>query len=199
MTAEAKRVLRAQLLVARRGYSRNALQARSRIIVRTVLGLDEIAKATTVASYVGKEGEVETAGIVGKLLARGKRVLVSVTDRKNHAIVFSELRGLDELAPGTFGILEPKPNALRPRALDEAHVIIVPGVAWDERGFRLGYGKGYFDAALAALDKPVPLIGLAFEFQIVPRIPEEHQDIPVDMLVSDRRTIKCRKQTPVGS
>jgi 5-formyltetrahydrofolate cyclo-ligase len=175
------------------------LQARSRIIVRTVLGLDEIAKATTVASYVGKEGEVETAGIVGKLLARGKRVLVSVTDRKNHAIVFSELRGLDELAPGTFGILEPKPNALRPRALDEAHVIIVPGVAWDERGFRLGYGKGYFDAALDALRKPVPLIGLAFEFQIVSRIPEEHHDIPVDMLVTDRRTIQCRKQTLMGS
>ena len=83
----------------------------------------------------------------------------------------------EDLAPGTFGILEPKEERLRPVSLAEADVVLVPLLAWDEKGQRLGYGAGYFDRALAGARR-VTKVGLGLESQRLPSIPTSKRSSP---------------------
>jgi len=72
-------------------------------------------------------------------------------------------------------------------------LVIVPGIAFDKKGYRIGYGHGYYDRFLKILKKDVKKIGLAFEIQVVDEIPEEEHDVPVDIVVTEKRVLKCGK------
>lgn len=134
---------------------------------------------------------MRTREIVDWALADGKRVIVPITDRANKRLVFSELKAPNrELEKGAFGILEPKVEFRKPVPLEEADVVLVPGVAWDRRGYRIGYGAGYYDRSINSLQKHTTKIGLAYEFQIVPSIPTIRYDRRVDDIVTEGRIIK---------
>ena len=96
----------------------------------------------------------------------------------------SQIRSFDDLQKGTFGILEPKPEAMNLVAPDELDLVLVPGIAFDKRGYRLGYGGGFYDAFLAQT-KSVK-VGLAFDFQIVDLLPTREEDERVDLIVSEK-------------
>ena len=98
---------------------------------------------------------------------------------------------MDELEPGDFGVLEPK-EGLPAVPLSETQVVIVPVVAWDDRGYRLGYGKGYFDTELPSRGRSVA-IGLAMESQRIDRVPESDTDVPLDMIVTEKRIMRFSK------
>lgn len=155
---------------------------------RKVESLEQFKQAEVIACYVAKRDEVQTEKIIRHALKDGKRVIVPITVPYERTLIFSELLNLSELAPGHYSVLEPRPEFVRPVRLEEADVIIVPIVAWDERGYRIGHGVGYFDAALAPITKPT--IGLAFESQRVERIPEETHDVMLKMIVTECRIIR---------
>lgn len=116
-----------------------------------------------------------------------------MTNQASRRLTFSEIRGLDkELEIGAFGIREPKPEFLHPVRLEEAQVVLVPGIAWDYRGYRIGYGGGYYDRTINSLHTSVFMIGLAYEFQIVKQIPTGRYDRRVDKLVTEKRVINTR-------
>lgn len=138
---------------------------------------------------MARKDEVQTRSIILEALERGAKVLVPITPRGGGGLVFSELKSFSELAVGAFGILEPKPGFVRPAPLSGAEAVLVPLVAWDERGFRIGHGRGYFDKALAHLVGPVT-IGLAFEAQRVARVPDQPYDVPLMMMVTERRVLE---------
>lgn len=164
----------------------------SRIALR-LYALPEIKGAKTISTYIHTGSEVQTMGIVKWSLAEGKRVIVPVTDKTNKRLTFSDLRAPEsELVPGTFGIPEPKPEFLRPVSLEEAEVVLVPGVAWDQRGYRIGYGGGFYDRAINSLYRNPMKIGLSYEFQIVSRIPTTAYDRPVEKVVTENRIIVTR-------
>ena len=163
----------------------------SEAIERKLENLKEFRDSNVIATYVARADEVQTRQIIHDALARGKKVLVPLTLPKENRLLFSELRGMSELASGHFGILEPRPDFVRPIPLVEADVILVPVVAWDERGYRIGHGRGYFDMALAPLRGNLT-IGLAFEAQRVDRVPEERHDIPLGMVVTESRILRLR-------
>lgn len=124
-------------------------------------------------------------------LDREKRVLVPVVKKGEVDLFFSEIKDLGkELAPGTFDILEPKPEFVRPVDLDAVDVIFVPGIAWDKDGYRLGWGRGYFDRVMKRLPTHVRSIGLAFNLQLINRVPRDQFDVPVDMVVTESRVIR---------
>ncbi|MBI4343199.1 MAG: 5-formyltetrahydrofolate cyclo-ligase, partial [Candidatus Omnitrophica bacterium] len=89
-----------------------------------------------------------------------------------------------ELAPGAFGVLEPTPSARRPVRLRELDAVLVPGLAFDRQGRRLGHGYGYFDRLLARLPQATPVIGLAFRFQLLDRLPAASHDRPVSTVLT---------------
>jgi 5-formyltetrahydrofolate cyclo-ligase len=189
-----KKVTREKFKSLRMRLSREEVLAKSALIKKLLFGLPEFAGAKTIAFYVAKQSskEVETEGMIKESLAMGKRVLVPVVDKAARKILFHELRDYSELAPGAFGILEPKPTCRRLVPARESDIVIVPALAFDLRGHRLGYGGGYYDRLLRDLasNKPSPLfIGLAYELQVVSRLPRTPLDVPVNILVTEKRVL----------
>ncbi len=159
-------------------------------IVTRLLELPEIRNAQAISTYLHTGSEVRTNEVLKRLLSQSKKVIVPITEKRNNRLFFSELRNpAAELEEGSFGILEPKPEFRRPIPLENADIVLVPGVVWDLRGYRIGYGAGYYDRSINALRKPVFKIGLSYEFQIVEKLPISRYDRRVDKIVTERRII----------
>jgi len=179
------------MIQVRREIPTERLFRLSEAVLRNVVSSMEFEKATTIASYVAKKDEVRTEGIIKYSLEVGKRVIVPVTIPPGHNLAFSELRDYDkELAPGSFDVLEPKKEHLRQIPLDDADLVLVPLVAWDYSGHRLGYGKGYFDSALARVGMSTFTMGLALECQRTSEIPSEAHDVKLMAVATEMRIVR---------
>lgn len=183
-----KNELREGALRSRRLLPKAEVGSLSQHVRARILRLPEYASTETMASYVAKSDEVQTAGIIGAALAEGKRVLVPRSDPYSSQLVFAEIHSMSELSPGHFGVLEPSPAA-KPVSLNESEIVLVPVVAWDNGGRRIGYGKGYFDRALQSNTKPLR-IGLALESQRYDEIPNSPTDANLDIMVTEQRVIR---------
>ena len=193
-TAVEKENLRRYILRLRNRQSINEVEQKSTDIIDQVLLLHEYVRARGIACYVSKDSEVNTRTLIRNALDRDKRVLIPVIKTGEIDLFFSEVKDLGkELAPGTFGILEPKPEFVRPTELDTVDLIFVPGIVWDREGYRLGWGRGYFDRALTKLPEHVRSAGLAFNMQLINHVPRDQFDVPVDTVVTESRVIRCRK------
>lgn len=193
-TAVEKQNLRRYILRLRDRQSISEVEQKSADIVEQVLLLHEYVRARGIACYVSKDSEVNTRRLIRNALDRDKRVLVPVVKAGDIDLFFSEVKDLGkELAPGTFGILEPKQEFVRPVDLDAVDLIFVPGIVWDRDGYRLGWGRGYFDRVLTKLPEHVRSAGLAFNMQLINRVPRDQFDVPVDMVVTESRVIRRQK------
>lgn len=191
-----KKLIREKFKSIRTKLSREEVSAKSIRIQKLLFSLPEFRRAKTVCFYVAKGNEVQTERAIKDSIKLGKRVLVPITDKKTGKLALSELLNYDdELEPGAFGVLEPKPACRRIVPATEADLIIVPGVVFDLHGHRLGYGKGYYDRFLreiSALKTDAPFIGLAYEYQVLNEIPHGSDDISVHKIVTEKRVIKTR-------
>lgn len=144
--------------------------------------------------FISFNNEVLTKPIIDNSIKHEKQVFIPVTVPKTKEIIVSELLNFEEdLEVGTFGLLEPKKDFLRPYSPEQLDLIIVPGVAFDSRGYRIGYGAGYYDRFLAKIDNDVPKISLAFDMQIINHVPNEEYDIPVDYIITESNFIECKR------
>ena len=150
--------------------------------------------------YLSRDDEVDTRLMIKEALDMGKCVVVPVTNfkegtiipprfvflRKQGGIIPSQvsLNYKEELEPGPFGILQPKAECFRPVNYEDLDLIIVPGVAFDQKGNRLGRGKGCYDRFLSRLPKKIPKIGLALRFQLLEKIPTTSHDFPLTRVIS---------------
>jgi len=185
-----KQELRAAVLRKRRSIDTEELAALSSRVRANLVSLPEYRKSHLLISYCAKGDEVQTRPIIDGALAEGKRVAVVVTDVHRKTLSFSEITSFEEeLAPGAFGILEPKSGHLRPVSIAEADMILVPLVAWDERGHRLGYGAGYFDRALSG-SRRITKVGLGLELQRLKQVPDTSRDVPLDIIVTEKRIVR---------
>ena len=185
-----KQELRVASLRRRRSIGRAELVALSSQVGANLLSLKEYKDARLLISYCAKEDEVQTRPIIEKAIEEGKRVAVVVADVTSKTLSFSEIKSFaDDLAPGAFGILEPKPGHLRPVSLAQADMVLVPVVAWDEMGDRLGYGAGYFDRALTGARR-ITKVGLALESQRLREVPRTGHDVPLDVIVTEKRVVR---------
>jgi len=100
------------------------------------------------------------------------------------------LKNLNELEPGAFNILEPKKEFFRPVSPDDIDLVIIPGVAFDKDGDRIGYGMGFYDRFLRSMKKNIPVVALAYEFQIVDDIPVDDTDVTVHKIITEERIIE---------
>ena len=135
-----------------------------------------------------KPGEVESHGLIRSALAKGKRVCVPVIDPKDAGLGLVEIHGLENLRPGYFGILEPSDGVRRPLDSIDWDLAVVPGIAFDRLGHRIGFGKGYYDRLLAARNSPK--IALAFSFQVVEPFETLAHDVVMNLIITENETIK---------
>jgi 5-formyltetrahydrofolate cyclo-ligase len=159
----------------------------SRMIWQRLASLPEYGRAGTVMGYVHMRDEVRTRSFLPEILKHGKRLVVPYCVGDELALFC--LRDLDELALGTFGILEPKPElqAQADRRIDVGQIdlVMVPGVAFDRRGGRVGHGKGYYDRLLRRARPDTALVGVAFECQLFAEIPMQPHDVFMDKVITE--------------
>jgi len=190
-----KKTTREKFKSLRMRLSREEVLTKSARIKKLLFGLSEFTMAKTITFYVAKQAnrEVETEEMIKESLIAGKRVLVPIVDNAARKIFFSELRDYDsELAPGEFDILEPKPSYRRLVPATESDLMIVPALVFDLQGHRLGYGGGYYDRLLrelASIKPSLPFVGLAYELQVVDKLPKTSRDVPVNILVTEKRVL----------
>lgn len=188
-----KAELRERIIAKRLSMDAEEVEAKSRIIVGRVKGLAAFQEAGLIFSYVAFRQEVETRGLITAALAAGKRVAVPLVDKANRRLLAMEITDLGELAPGLWGILEPKPETRRPVEPADIDLVIVPGVAFDRSGNRLGYGGGYYDRFLPTLRPGAQTVALAYSFQVVEALTPGPSDVPVRCVVTEEEVIYCRK------
>ncbi len=141
-----------------------------------------IKQAKSVFLYLSFGSEVDTIPLFEELLGRGIRVSVPRCHRSTKEMEAVEITDLSQVKPGSYDILEPDPD-LTPLSPSEIDVVVVPALAFDKEGFRLGYGGGYYDRFLA--DFTGTTIGLAFSDCITERLPGEEFDRPVDVVLTE--------------
>ena len=146
--------------------------------------------AQTVLMYVSFRSEVDTHKLLQDALAQKKRVVLPVSDRNRKEIGLSELQAYGDLAPGSFeGIYEPAVKLRKRVDPSEVQLVLIPGVAFDRQGGRIGMGGGYFDRLLVEMPKARRL-GLAFSVQVSEKpLPVEPHDIHVQLLITEKESI----------
>lgn len=145
------------------------------------------AQAKTVALYSPINNEVATEQIFSA--ARGLAKQVYYPRVNGDDLEFVEVLATTDLSPGTFGIAEPA--AGKKISVAKLDLIVVPGVAFDLRGHRLGYGRGYYDRLLARMSVETVAVGLSFEMQFSRLLPAEGHDRPLDYIATETRFIPC--------
>ncbi len=148
--------------------------------------LPQLAIARCVALFASLPDEPSTRPLFEALRGQQKRCLLPRTTSA-HQLEFFEVPDWEDLRPGRYGVSEPPADRVVVR-LSEADVVVVPGVAFDASGGRLGRGKGYYDRALAHIEGPF-IVGLALERQVVEEVPRDEFDRLVDVVVTERRVL----------
>jgi 5-formyltetrahydrofolate cyclo-ligase len=186
MTGPDKTTLRREALAARDAVPDRP--AASRAVLERLRGLGVWERAGTICCYVGVRSEVDTLPLLADALAEGRRVAVPACEGETLRLVY--LASLDELVPARFGLLEPTAEVClateRTCPVAAVDLFVVPGVAFDRSGGRIGYGRGFYDRLLAHARPGAARVGLAFEAQLVECVPAEATDVPMDLVITER-------------
>jgi 5-formyltetrahydrofolate cyclo-ligase len=156
-------------------------------IQEAVYLVDGFAAAKVVSSYVGIRSEVPTRGLIGHLLFHA--VTVAVPWREGDELALTRLDALEELVPSSFGLFEPSLAICgapeRELLANACDVLLIPGLAFDRAGARLGYGRGYYDRLLRRCRPDALRVGLAYDCQVVERVPTGPDDERVHLIVTE--------------
>ena len=182
--------MREKYKLMRNSMHRADIMDKSLTIVNRLLGTDAYQKAEWLFPYVSYGSEVDTLSLIEAALKQGKKVAVPILkDLHKNKMVFCQIDSVKDLVSGHFGILEPVYKEDRVVEPNGKTLMIVPGVAFDLNGYRLGQGGGYYDRYLAE-HKGLANYGLAYEEQIVDRIMINGYDIRMNGLVTDLKVYK---------
>ncbi|MCX5604132.1 5-formyltetrahydrofolate cyclo-ligase [Streptomyces phaeochromogenes] len=197
-----KRVLRREFLTVRSRYTADDVRETGASLAARALELPELAHARTVAAYVSVGSEPGTRALLDALHARGVRVLLPALLADND-LDWGAYAGEGSLVSvqhrGKMALLEPAGERLGPDAVLTADAVLLPGLAVDARGMRLGRGGGSYDRVLARLDRAgadPALVVLLYDSEVVDRVPEEPHDRPVHAVVTPSGVHRFRRPSP---
>jgi len=190
-----KKSIRKEIMEKRSKLTWEIIKEKSHIIEERLFNLEEYQKSNFIFSFISFKDEVHTHEIIKNSLNMGKRIGVPVTVIKPRKLLVSELKDFEkELEIGYYGILTPKKEYQRILSPNIVDLVLVPGVAFDVEGYRVGYGGGYYDRFFSSLKKDVIKIGLCYDLQILSQVPRDPYDIPVDLIISENRLIYCKNR-----
>ena len=181
-----KSEIRKQILEVRNNLSEEEVKAKSDAIVQKVVKTPEYIEADNILLYADYSHEVMTRGIFEDAILHKKKVYFPKTDSLTATMEFYQTVSVKQLQKGYKGILEPKED-IKYRYIyntNQDTLVIVPGVAFDTQGYRVGYGKGYYDKYLAN-KRQISMIALSYACQIVDEIPYDSYDIKMDKIVTE--------------
>jgi 5-formyltetrahydrofolate cyclo-ligase len=179
--------IRRTVLLERGKLTKKELRLKSEAVCNRLKQSDEYKNSTILYIYMDFKNEVITRSIIEDAHKTGKKV--AIPKIIGDEMYFYYIKSVSNLQKGYFGILEPETTM---PAMDQDGIMIVPGVAFDEKGYRIGYGKGYYDRFLQK-HKRFKKIAFAFELQIVEEIPYDGYDVPMDLIITEERVIQIKQ------
>lgn len=182
-----KDAIRKQMVALRNTLPEAERQKSSHHIMERFFALEAVQAATTIALFLAFGSEVDTWLLLERGVRLGKWVVAPVCLPATKELAFYPITSKDEAALGHWGILEPPRigEAVSPSCLD---VVVVPGLAFDQRGGRLGYGGGYYDRFLPKANSACK-VGVCFDAQLIEAVPSAPHDVPVDVVITEKRAI----------
>jgi len=184
-----KEKIRKKIKEKRDSLSTFEILKKSNEIITQLKNMTIFRGSKIIACYISFNNEVYTHGLIKEFISE-KEILVPVIDKKRKKLLLSHLKNWGELNGGMYGILEPAEKFLRLKGYEEVDLVIVPGIVFDEDGNRIGYGGGYYDALLKEMD--ATKVALAFELQVMEKIPAEKHDMKMDFIITEKRIVDCR-------
>ncbi|MEX1307521.1 MAG: 5-formyltetrahydrofolate cyclo-ligase [Eubacteriales bacterium] len=181
-----KALLRKELLKKRRAMSEREIADKSQAIFERLRDLPEYKRAGAVLAYSAFDNEVQTDGIIEDLKARKAWIYLPVITSETE---FMPCKMTQDMQKNRYGIEEPMPIETAPKGSGKIDLVICPGVGFDFSGYRLGYGKGYYDRFLSG--EKLFKIGLAFEAQMVKMLAAEETDIPMDCVITEKAVYRA--------
>ncbi len=189
MSADEKRAARTRALARRAAaYARHGKAAGDQLAEHG-LGFIEPAPGAIVSGFSAIKDEIDTSQLLARLAGEGFRLALPVMQGKGKPLVFRAWAPGDEMGSATWGIAEPLPS----RAVLEPDVVLVPLLAFDAQGYRLGYGGGFYDRTLAGLraSKSIVAVGIAYDELEVDAVPHQGYDQPIDWVLTPSGPLRC--------
>lgn len=185
-TLENKAEIRRIILQKRNSLTKEEVASKSRRIQERLYSLKQFVTAKCVMAYASFRNEVNTSLIIDKCLKSGKKVFLPLVDKDSDNLIAYEIRDfLTDTAPGSFGIMEPVIKDRKRIRIDEIDICLIPGIAFDRSGNRIGWGRGYYDSFLRNLPARAGKYGLAYDFQLIERIMSTDKDVPINGLITE--------------
>ena len=188
-----KRGVREALLKKRSSVTPEEKKKKESAIRKRLFASVDFKKAKSILFYASFRSEVDTIKCIRHALKLKKMIALPCVDREKKELRLYKIKDISKLESGYMGIMEPRAAKSREKGLKNIDVAIVPGAGFDKNGNRIGYGFGYYDKLLSKSEKPVTTIALAFEEQIVSKVPNESHDVKIDKIITEKRVIDCKK------
>jgi 5-formyltetrahydrofolate cyclo-ligase len=189
---EKKEFLRKRIKDLLNEHPVSLLKEESKLIQSHLFSLPEYKESSIIMFYVSIEREVYTHDMIKRALTEKKDVVVPLVLESQDIMLTCKISDFRDLKPGPWGIPQPVKEKIQNVPLSSLDLIIVPGIAFDRRGNRLGRGKGFYDRFLKLVGPKVPKVALAFSSQIVEKVPVTENDIAVDKIVTEDGVINCK-------
>jgi 5-formyltetrahydrofolate cyclo-ligase len=192
LRARVKTELRKRMRALRNALPPAACALRSARIADRLNELAVVAGARSVCLFwpIEERHEVDLRPLDAVLRARGVRVAYPAVDRDTNAMTFRFVADPEAMQEHSFGFREPSPREPEARA-EEIDAIVVPALAIDPRGHRIGYGSGYYDKTLPRYAPPATTVAVAFDFQLLAEVPDSPLDVTAAWIVTDARTLQA--------
>lgn len=183
-----KATIRKEMLQKRKSLSPVEVDEKSSQILAQLIALGLLDRPQVVMCYMDFRNEVRTEALIEYLLSEEKVVVLPKVNPETNELDLFQIQGFKDMVLSNYGILEPAEHlpAALPSDLD---LILAPGVAFDLKGYRMGYGAGYYDKLLPQIRPDCAVIGLAFDLQVAESLPVEAHDQPMDSILTETRWI----------
>ncbi len=178
-----KKETRQTILQQRKAFPAKEKNLAEQRMLKFLQNWDVFIQAETIHLFISKPEEPDTLPIISYAWESGKTIVVPCVLPNTFNLFHSQLKSFDDLCPGALGVLEPSPERRLPMNPESFHLVIIPGVAFDLQGGRIGYGKGYYDRFLE--QTTAFRLALAFDFQIIDKVPTEKHDVPMNGILSE--------------
>jgi 5,10-methenyltetrahydrofolate synthetase len=184
--AQQKAALRWAMLDKRDALALDVREKMNPVITAKLIALPVYQQAKTILAYMNIGSEFDAAEFIADVLARGKVLVLPKVNKASKTLdIFQVKNPAIELLPGVWGIAEPDPTLCKSISISQVDLVLVPGLAFDITGQRVGYGGGYYDKLLAGCDKKTRLIAAAYSMQMVPAVPALSHDLKVEMVITE--------------
>lgn len=186
-----KTKLREKYLAKRSSLTAGQVKSASAKIAAKFLVLVDRVAAERIMLYYSFRNEVITHDIIDKLLAKNKEVFLPYTVVGKKEIQINRINDIkDDLIEGVYGVMEPRKK--ENQSIKDLDIVVVPGMVFTKKGYRLGYGGGYYDRFLSRLSKKTCTIGFVFDSLLLNELPLEEHDLPVEMIITEKNIIDFR-------